>query len=180
MGVTCLYTPFKKEFEPIVRVGENIAIPKTAEKYDYYEVVYVEPIQPIVVPVSLTAYERNKTVELDDIKLEDNEAGQWRLWIPDFIAVKMNFPRAARKWVTKEEETYATPLSMANENVLEFFTHKDDVPVLYVDNPVGEEQAARLIIWGFKYSLKKLDRKPEEFTVLPAYSSTHVVGGAGR
>ena len=180
VSVTCLYTPFKEEFEPVVRVGENIAIPKTAEEYEYYEVTYIEPIQPITIPVSLSAYEKNKEVVPNEIKLEDNEAGQWRLWIPDFIAVKMNFPRAARKWVTKEEETYATPLSMAKENVLEFFTHKGDVPVFYVDNPVGESQTARLIIWGFKYSLKKLDVKPAEYTVLPAYSSMYVVGGAGR
>ena len=180
MGVTCLYTPFKKEFEPIVRVGENIAIPKTAEKYDYYEVVYVEPIQPIVVPVSLAAYEKNKEKVLEEIKLDDNEAGQWRLWIVDFVSVKMNFPRAARKWTTKKEETFATPLTMAKENFLEFFTHKDDVPVLYIDNPLEEGQVARLIIWGFKYALKKLDVKPAEYTVLPAYSSTYIVGGAGR
>ena len=180
MSVTCLYTPFKKDFEPIVRVGENIAIPKTAEKYDYYEVVYVEPVQPIVIPVDLGAYEKNKEKVLEEIKLDDNEAGQWRLWIVDFVSVKMNFPRASRKWTTKEIETFATPLTMAKENFLEFFTHKDDVPVLYVDNPVEEEQTARLIIWGFKYSLKKLDVKPAEYTVFPAYSAMYIVGGAGR
>jgi hypothetical protein len=128
----------------------------------------------------LTTYQKNVEKTLDEIKLDDNEAGQWRLWIPDFIAIKMNFPRAARKWTTKEQETSALPLSMAKEQFLEFFTHKDDVPVLYIDNPIEDAQTARIIIWGFKYSLKKLDHEPAEYTVFPAYSATYIIGGAGR
>jgi len=170
-----LYMPFEKDFEPIVRIGEKVAIPKTSKEYEYFEVVYVEPVLPIVIPVSLTASQINKEVNLDEIKLEDNEAGQWRLKVLDYALVKMNYPRAAAKWVTKSEITSAQPTTP--ENLLEFYTYKDDVPTLLVDNPLNETQTARIMVYGFKYSLRGLAGRPSEFTVLPAYSAVHVVGG---
>lgn len=179
MDVTALYLPFKKEFEPIVRIGENVAIPKGQEKYEFYKVTYIEPVQPITVSVSLNALQKNYGVTLDSIELQDNEAGQWRLWIPDFVRVNMNFPKAVAKWTTKNEVTSATPLSMVKDQFLEFYTHKDDVPTLYIDNPVNESQLVRILIWGFKYSLKKLEYEPGEYTVFPAYSATYVIGGRG-
>ena len=178
MSVTCLYTPFKKEFEPVVRVGENIAIPKTAEKMEYYQVTYVEAVQPMIIAVDLTASEQKHEYKLEDIELEDNEAGQWRLKVLDLVNVGMNFPTASAKWTTKNSRTYATPLS--SENALEFFTIKDDVPTLYLTNPITEAQTVRIMVWGFKYSLKKLDREPAEYTVFPAYSEPYVVGGSWR
>jgi len=178
MGVTCLYTPFKKEFEPIVRVGENIAIPKGAEEYEYYKVLYIEPIQPMIVGVDLTASEQKHSRKLTEIELEDNEAGQWRMKVLDFVKVDMNHPAASAKWVTKSARTSATPLSP--DNLLEFYTVKDDVPTLYLTNPLAEPQTVRVMIWGFKYSIKKLDHEPSEYTVFPAYSAPYVVGGTGR
>ena len=178
MSVTCLYTPFKKEFEPIVRVGENIAIPKTAEKYEFYKVVYIEPIQPIIIGVDLSASEQKHSRKLTEIELEDNEAGQWRMKVLDLVNVDMNHPAAAAKWTTKNVRTSATPLS--DDNFLEFFTVKDNVPTLYLTNLLAEAQTARVMVWGFKYSLKKLDHEPSEYTVFPAFSTPYVVGGAGR
>ncbi|RLF41692.1 MAG: hypothetical protein DRN17_08425 [Thermoplasmata archaeon] len=180
MSVTAIHLPFKKDFEPIVRMEENIAIPKTAGQYSFFKVLYIEPLQPYTTVVSLDAYERNKEKTLDEVKLEENEVGQWRLWIPDYVAVDFYHPRAARKWVTKEANTSATPLSMAKEQVLEFYTYKDSVPRLLLSNPIAEEQYARLIIWGFKYLIEPLKEKPKDYTPLPAYSAVYVVGGAGR
>jgi len=180
LSVTCLYVPYKTQFEPLVRIEENIAIPIGAGNLKFFRIQYIEPVQPIIPLVSLDAYDKNKEKVLEEIKLEDNEAGQWRLWIPDYIAVKMNYPRGTRKWVTKETETYALPLSMAKQQVLEFYTWKDEVPVLYIDNPLAEAQDARIILWGLKYSLTPLVEKPKEYTVLPVYSAAHIVGAMGR
>jgi len=177
MSVTAIHLPFKKEFEPVVRIEENIAIPRGPEKYDFYKVLYVEPIQPITIIMSLSAEAKNVEKLLEVCELKDYEAGQWRLWIPDFISVTMKFPRAVTKWNTKSTGTYAVPLSMAKEQILEFYTIADDVPLLLLTNPLSEEQVVRLIIWGFKYSLKELKEKPKEFTVFPVYSADYVIGG---
>jgi len=176
MSVTCLYLPYKKGFEPIVRSGENIALPMGKERFKFFRVTYVEPVQPIIIAVSLSASERNKEYSLDEVKLEKNEFGQWRLWILDFATVKMNYPRAVRKWTTKEEETYAFPLSMAKEQILEFYSWKDEVPILYVDNPLTEAQTVRFAIWGFKYAIEELPEAPETYTLIPLYSLEYIVG----
>ena len=176
MSVTCLYLPYKTEFEPVVRPEENVALALGKDRYEFYRVLYVEPVQPITVAVSLTGYQRSQEYSLDDIKLEENQFGQWRMWILDFAAVKMNYPRAVRKWTTKSEETYAYPLSMAKEQVLEFYTWKDEVPVLYLDNPVAEDQVVRLAVWGFKYAIEKLEARPASYTLIPLYSLEYITG----
>ena len=177
MSVTSLYIPYRHEFEPLVLPGENIAIPVAKGEYEYYRVLYIEPVQPIIVAESLDALEKNKEHELSEIKLEENQAGQWRLWLLDFVALKMRYPRASSKWVTKGQETQAIPLSMAKEQILEFYTWKDEVPVLLLDNPVNEAQTVRLLIWGIKYAIEKLPRAPEKYTLFPIYSLEYVVGG---
>jgi len=177
MSVTAIHLPFKKEFEPIVRIEEHIAIPKGPENYDFYKVLYVEPIQPITIIMDLDANAKDVERVLSECELKGHEAGQWRLWIPDFVSITMKFPRAVTKWNTKSVGTNAVPLSMAKEQVLEFFTIADDVPLLLLTNPISEPQTIRIIIWGFKYSLKKLAEKPKEFTVFPVYSADYVIGG---
>ena len=177
MGVTALYLPYKEEFEPIVRIGEYIAIPKRAKEYVFYEVTYIEPIQPIIIAQSLDANEEDKERELEELELADNEVGQWRLIPLDYVEIKLSSPRAAAKWVTRATTTSATPTSKKQENFLEFYTIKDEVPTAYLTNPVSEAQVVRLLVWGFKYSVKKLDYEPTDYTVLPVYSSTYVVGG---
>ena len=175
MSVTALHVPYKKVFEPLVRIGENIAIPKGKGEYEYYRIVYEEPLQPIVVPVELTPYEKNVEYKLNELKLRDKQLGQWRLWIMDFISVRMKYPRATSKWTLQSEETSATPLSMAKEQILEFYTWEDNVPILYIDNPLSESQTARLMFWGIKYAAEKLEEEPETYTVVPLYSLDFVV-----
>ena len=166
-SVTDIYLPFKKELEPIVRMGENIAIVDKEGKFSYFKVVYIEPIQPIIFLETLTPYEKDHEHKLSEVELNDNEVGQWRLWVPDFVSVKFYHPRASMKWSTKSQGTYALPLSMAKENFLEFFTVADDVPLLKMDNPIGEAQNIRIILWGIKYVVRRLKARPREFTVLP-------------
>jgi len=177
VSVTSLYIPFKHKFEPLVLPLENIAIPISKNEFRYFKVLYVEPVQPIIITESLSALEKNREHELSEIKLEDNQAGQWRMWLLDYVAVKMRFPRATAKWVTRETETFAQPLSMAKEQILEFYTWKDEVPVLYLDNPVNEDQLVRILVWGFKYAVEELKRPPEKYTVFPVYSLEYVIGG---
>ena len=180
MSVTALYIPYKVEFEPIVRSEENIAIPVSRDKMKYFRVLYVEPVQPIEVIVSLNADETDKEKELNEIELEDNYAGQWRIASLDLAYAEMYYPRAVPKYVTKNVETYIRPMSMNAPNILEFYTWKDEVPILKVTNPISEAQVARFAIWGFKYAIEELKEAPKEYTIFPIYSAEYVIGGRGR
>ena len=177
MGVTALYIPYKKDFEPIVRINENVAIPLAGLQLNYFKVLYIEPVPLITITKSLSALEKSVAYTLDELKLNENEAGQWRLVIPDYVSILMKFPRAATKWVTQGQEAPATPVSMNMPNLLEFYTWKDYVPLLELTNPVNEDQLIRLFIWGFKYSLQPLEKPPKEYTILPVFSAENIVGG---
>ena len=178
MGVTSLYIPYKKDFEPIVRINENTAIPVAGQREPlYFKVLYIDPIPLITLTKSLSALQEKVEYTIDEVKLNENEAGQWRLVIPDYVSVLMRFPRAATKWVTASQSASATPISMGMPNLLEFFTWKDYVPLLELSNPVNEDQLIRLFVWGFKYSLQPLKEAPREYTVFPVFSAENVVGG---
>jgi len=180
VSVTALYIPYKVEFEPIVRTGENIAIPVSREEMKYFRVLYVEPVQPIILTVSLSADETDKEEELDEIKLEDNYAGQWRMASLDLAYAKMYYPRAVPKYLTKSTETYIMPMSYSTPNILEFYTWKNEVPILKVTNPLSEAQVVRFAVWGFKYAIEELKEVSKEYTVFPIYSAEYVIGGKGR
>lgn len=177
--VTALYIPYKKEFEPIVKIGEYLAIPdiKQGKKTTFLKVKYIEPVQPITITQSLSALETNKEVKLTQIELWDNVVGQWRLYVMDYVGVRMFYPKATAKWTTKTTATSATPLSIFKENILEFFTYKDNVPYIYLDNPLNEAQLARIVLFGFKYYVEKVPEKPPEYTTIPIYSAEFIVGG---
>jgi len=176
MSISVLYLPFKKEFEPIVREGENIAVPIGTDRYEYYKVLWIEPVV-ITFYMVLDGFAKDVDRSLDELKLEDNQVGQWRMWILDFVGVKMRYPASVSKWGTKGAgEIQMLPLAMAKENVLEFYTRGDDVPIIYVSNPLFEPQVARFAIFGFKYAVEKLPSKPDKYTIFPVYSMDYVVG----
>jgi len=180
MSVTALHVPYKIAFEPIVRIGENIEIPVSRNEYKYFRVLDYEQVQPITISVSLSANERDHEYEMDEIKVEDNYFGQWRIHIKDFAFVKIYHPRAIPKYTTKTEEPYMTPLSKLPSNMFELYTWKDDVPVMKVTNPLNEDQVVRIEVYGLKYAIEKLPTKPETYTTIPIFSITYVIGGTGR
>ncbi len=176
MSVTVLHLPYKEEFEPIARSGDIVAIPVGRQQVNYFRVVYVEPVQPILVVEQLSALEQKKEHRLEEIELEENQMGQWRLAPLDFVYVGMNFPRAVSKWSTRSESTYATPYSLYAPQTLEFFTYGDDVPVLYLTNPAHEDQVARVAVIGYRFALEEFRERPEHYVFIPAYSLEYVIG----
>ena len=126
---------------------------------------------------SLSPLETNKEIKLSQLELWDNVVGQWRMYVMDYVGVRMFYPKATAKWTTKTQSTSASPLSAFKENILEFFTYKDKVPYIYLDNPLNESQVARLVIVGFKYYVTKVLERPSEYTTIPIYSAEFIVGG---
>ena len=175
----CAVCSLQERVEPIVKIGEYLAIPdiKQGKKTTFLKVKYIEPVQPITITQSLSPLETNKEIKLTQIELWDNVVGQWRLYVMDYVGVRMFYPKATAKWTTKTAATSATPLSIFKENILEFFTYKDNVPYIYLDNPLNEAQLARIVLFGFKYYVEKVPEKPPEYTTIPIYSAEFIVGG---
>jgi len=180
VSVSSLYVPYKKDFEPLVRSGEYIAIPTGRTTVQYFKVLYVEPVAPITITSIVDANAIDTEVSMDAIKLPDNYAGQWRIAVEDLVEAKMYYPRAVPKYNTKEEVSYIPINGNGGEpNFKEFYTWKDEVPTLLVSNPLDEEQLARFKVWGFKYSIIQVEQKPPEYTFFPVYSAEYIIGSTG-
>ena len=179
MSLATLYMPYKHRFEPIVRIGEYVAVPVGRERLEFYRVVYIEPIPPLTVALTVDA---GSKIDYDskDLKLYDNELGQWRVWVADPAAVKVYFPPAIPKFSNRDGAVAITPLAALRDQLVEFYTKADKVPRFEVYNPLEEQLLVRLVFWGYKYSVDRVEERPERYTVFPVYSANYVVGGEAR
>ena len=175
MSVTALHVLSKREFEPIVRIDENVKI--LAEAPIYGRVVYLEPIQPFVIdlgsisaatPQNWPASGSSKT--LDDLELGEREFGQWRLLVLDDYLLEVNLPSTTGRFVRKKGITPISKLSLAKEQLAEIFTYRDIVPKVTPFNPNFDSlDMARLLVAGYRYVFEPLERPPREYTVIPVY-----------
>ena len=167
----------KAELEPIVRIGENVAIAEgpTEDRWTYGRVIFLEPVQPIIKNVgplsaaTATSYPAVGTkANLDEIKLGSGEFGQWRIFPIDDFYIQLNQPSAVGRFLTKSGPTYASKLSALKSQMVEVFTWEDSVPSVTPINPLFIDQTlARLMIVGFRYVIDELPTKPSEYTVIP-------------
>ena len=174
MGLHLLY---EKDFEPIVRPDENVKL-LLPQGHIYGRVVFVEPLQPIVVdvgplkaagPSSWPAVGTSK--ELDELELGSNEFGQWRMLVLDDFLVEFRLPAAMGRFVTKNGATYVSKLSTLlakNSGITEFYTYSDQVPQVVTYNPnFYDLLTARMVFAGFRYVFEPLREEPKEYTVIP-------------
>ncbi len=188
------YVVYSKEFEPIVKLGEYVAVligrGPTGYSYVYGKVRYSEPIQPQTVnlgPISAattSTYPMPGTEqELDKIKLGHYEFGQWRLEVLDDFAFNFRIPAAVYKWLTLNGATYATELSNIKGNLLEFYTFQDNyVPYITpVNIRFKDMELARINVYGFRYVLEKITAPPPNtpFTIIPVAAIPYSGRGAG-
>ena len=175
VSIAVLHVPFKKEFEPVVRIGENVKLllPNNGELYG--RVTYYEQIQPQVIDLGsigastpTTWPQTGSPKKLEEIELGDREFGQWRMMLLDDFLIEFNIPAATGKFVVKSGKTYISRLSAIKENLLEFFTYKDVVPTLVPLNPnFFDMEVARIMVFGWRFIIEKLERPPESYTVIP-------------
>ena len=173
MSVTTIHLLHKKEFEPIVRPLENVAIFTPEGKYVFGQVVYLEPIQPETIslgsvsaadPTNYPTY-RGMT-ELTDLELGKNEFAQYRLFVLDDILVEVYQPAALSRYMLKARPTRISVRSP--NNFVELFVFEDKVPTIkYYAVTFRDIANARLLFYGFRYIIKRLEEKPKEFTVIP-------------
>lgn len=174
MGVTAIHLVHKKEFEPVVRIEENVKLLVPGGEV-YGKVVYLEPIQPFVIdlgglpaatPTQWPAIGASK--ELNELELGEREFGQWRLLVLDDILLEVKLPAAVGRFVKKSGATQVSRLSLARDQFTEVYTYRDTVPTVVPLNPnFYNMDMARLMITGYRYVIEPLDRPPRDYTVIP-------------
>jgi len=176
MSVTALHVLYKREFEPVVRPLENVAIVDSLDesKWIFGKVLFIEPLQEQTINLGeLGAADKDNyptpgsTKELTELKVGENEFAQYRIYVLDDFLLEVKQPSAVSRFVNKEGAT-KIPKFIARDNFAEIFVYEDEVPtvqpyaILFTSLPM-----ARIKVMGFRYVLQPLREKPREFTVIP-------------
>ena len=161
---------FRKDFEPVVNIGDVIKIlglEKTKDKF--YEVTWIEPAPMVIKDFgALTSGDESGNALVDGLKLDDSELGQWRLTIVDNIYIKSLRIGGINKiplWSTKNSRGYPDR-TIEYLNMLEFWTFEDiDVYM----NVVAKEDLAtsEVMFYGFIYSVEEYPHRPDVYTRIP-------------
>ena len=192
MSVTALHVLYKKEFEPIVRPLEYVALMNdvSMSKWIFGKVIFIEPLQPITINLgSLSAADPNRyptpgtTKTLDSIAVGDNEFAQYRIKVLDDFLLEIKLPPALSRFINRNGPTYVQRIS--RDQLTEIFVYKDDVPtvqpysILFTDLEV-----ARIMVYGFRYVFVKLSEDEKrrviaegKYTVIPISGITTVTRG---
>ena len=174
MSVTALYLLHKKEFEPIVRPKDYVAILTPQAKWVYGRVVYVEPIHPqiknlgSISAASATSYPTHRgTEELEEMEVGKNEFAQYRLLPLDDVMLEVYLPAAISRFNLKAGPTKISVRSP--EHFAEIFVYEDNVPTIkYYAVLFRDLDNARIMFYGYRFVFEPLTTPPKEFTVIPA------------
>lgn len=164
-----IHVPYKKEFEPIVLPGENIAVAKSLDEmeWEYYRVKYVEPffINYTTPTITNGSY---SDVSIDDMEIGENEIAQIRMLLQtDGFEIEVRLPQAVAKYTTKNSiHRLDKWISDNYPHFTEMFYKSDTIPQLRVYNNSGADGTANIRIVGFRYVLERLPRQPEKYTVI--------------
>jgi len=173
MSVTALHVLYKKEFEPIVRPMENVAIAESTNEgtWKFYKVKYIEPFYVDYTTPSITNGS-STDVDVTDLELGKNEIGQIRILLQtNGFEIEVKLPEAIKKFVTKNLVSKIDSwLSSNYPHLTELFYMEDNTPKFTVYNNSGSDGSANIKFIGFRYILEQLGYVPKEYTVIYVYS----------
>ena len=163
---------YKKDFEPVADIGDNIVLEPRKEAY---RVVFVEPTGIIEKDFgAIGAGAKLTDQELKELTMEKDQLGQFRIYFVDNIRLtNWRQPRGVGRFYMKSASTYIdnTFQSLGLDRfgqLAEFFVFEDRVPMVDVENPTGSALSnSRVKFFGYRYDLEKLPSIPSTYIPIP-------------
>ena len=149
-------------FEPVVQIGQKVCLLTPSPKY--FEVEWIEPIPWIKKTWSSVAAGDEKEEELKELYVEDDEFAQYRFAVitDGFIVTKMECPKAAGMWVTKEtgltvpdHSTLANYEPLKRLQLLEFYQWKDTKRYMTLKNTTTSTADGEVVFFGYVFKIKE-------------------------
>ena len=182
------YKLYSISFEPIVKPGEYIAIPKddNYEEFNYYIVKIITPIPKLYIPLcprtdpTINTIEYGRDTEIEDpkeMKTVENELMHTRIKYINF-PVEIGFAKGgglARFTTYSQSHLYITPQTPEEQTEMFWGLNQRYYiiirPIVKVNIPTGTSyikiSKLYMILYGYRYILKKVTEKPEKYTVIP-------------
>ena len=160
-----LYAARPGPITPIAHIGQNILVYKT-KHYELFRVLYREGIPPSTplmrdfgaIAAGATLAGQSMQAELE---MPDNQLGQFRIQCLDDLRVTIWQPRSLGRFQNKNivaQVTAFTTIMDQCSHTTEFTVFEDTWPFFDVMNPrIVATIQARVIMWGFKYVLDRIE-----------------------
>ena len=167
--------PYAVVFDPVAKPRENVRL---VPKNEFYSVEYVEPVYGLLIDFgTIDADKEGSLYEVEELDLEDNQLGQFRIMLLDDFDLLVKQPRAAERGTTKTQSTRITPYLAMNDPTLkftEFFVFGDSNRIYLQPINTGRQYSvyARAFIFGWKLGLKRLTETPMKYTDIPIATVT--------
>ncbi len=167
---------FKKEFEPIALVGENILIlpDNRAFKVVYIEQlpIYVKDFGPIAAGSEIVTGEAGvPDLVKGFLEMPKNELAQIRFKLLDDIEVRVFQPRRAGRFTTNAVQFVIDKRIEEIDPTLkltEIFQFEDRSLAFIIRNPTNYNlSSSRILFMGYRYVLKELSQIPEKYVAVP-------------
>jgi hypothetical protein len=163
---------YKKEFEPVADIGDNIVLEPVKEAYKVVYVEFTGIIDKDFGPIGAGAIIRDQ--ELKELELSKDQLGQFRVYFVDNIKFRnWRQPRGVGRFYMKSVQTYIdnTIQTLGFEyfgNLTEFFVFENRTPIVDVENPTTTPlSTSKVKFFGFKYDLEKLPSIPSTYIPIP-------------
>jgi len=158
---------FVKDLEPIAKVDENVQLIGGGSVV-FARIVYIEPLPSIRHDFgSLSAGSSTSPTEFTELRMPEDELGQFRLAPLDNITFQVNQKRSTQRFATQQTVS-SIEASVFRDNLSEIFVLELDAPFLTVTNPTSSTlPKTRVVASGFRYQLDRLVGKPAKFTTVP-------------
>ncbi|KKM05290.1 hypothetical protein LCGC14_1755670 [marine sediment metagenome] len=171
---------------PLAEISERLLIQRD-NLWNLYRITGIEPLQPsaalvlnfgaIAVGVPITDRTLQTPLELGDFEL-----GQFRMRPLDNIRIRVYQPRAVTKYASKRVVSTVDLHSRITDrcgHLTEIYSYKDEYPFVDVTNPTDYNLLiARVLFWGFRYKVQKLEVFPLEKLVEVPGPYTAIMGEA--
>lgn len=175
---------YSKDFEPVVKMGENYSVITAQGAEKYFECVYVEGLPPSLDLIqdfgSITSGSTDSANKVTILEMEGSakietdlsEVFQLRLNIIDDIMVTIKEPAAQARWKTRNDEIRADYNTLQYDPSLattELFVYEDST--IYIDayNPTQYTLSkSRVQFFGYRIVGKQLMKVPDKYTRIVA------------
>jgi len=143
--------PFRKDFEPVVQIGENVRLIGVGANYKFYKVKHIEPVQPFIVDFAgsdfydsaipahgVSGYNTKNYKMNTEFALWEGMLGQFRIELLDDIVLVISHVGAGNQLYTlKYTETYLQK-EKPRHTVFERTTSTDTESLLWTVTNVSE------------------------------------------
>jgi len=150
-------------FEPVVQIGQKVCLLTPSPKY--FEVEWIEPIPWIKITWENVSAGSEEERELKELYVEDDEFAQYRFAVitSGFVVTKMECPKAAGMWVTKEtgltipdHSTFANYEPLKRLQLLEFYQWKDTKRYMTLKNTTDTASDGEIVFFGYVFKIREI------------------------